>query len=67
MFLFGSAVKPGIHEKHPDLTKLRRGDLEFGCDFRRVYSTVLRDWLKVKPEDVLGKGFEPLKLIDKRA
>lgn len=63
MFLFGSAVKPGIHEKHPDLTKLRRGDLEFGCDFRRVYATVLTEWLKAKPEAVLGKGFQPLKVL----
>lgn len=63
MFLFGSAVKPGLHEKHPDLAKLNRGDLPFGCDFRRVYSTVLRDWMKIKPEGVLGKGFEPLKLL----
>jgi uncharacterized protein (DUF1501 family) len=63
MFLFGSAVKPGLHEKHPDLDKLNRGDLPFGCDFRRVYSSVLRDWMKIKPEGVLGKGFDPLKLI----
>lgn len=63
MFLFGSRVRPGLHEKHPDLAKLRRGDLEFGCDFRRVYATVLHDWMKAKPEAVLGKGFQPLKII----
>ena len=67
MFLFGSAVKPGVHEKHPDLANLNRGDLSFGCDFRRVYSTVLRDWMKIKPESVLGKGFEPLKLLARPA
>ncbi|MBI5862929.1 MAG: DUF1501 domain-containing protein, partial [Planctomycetes bacterium] len=63
MFLFGSHVKPGLHEPHPDLSKLHRGDLEFGCDFRRVYATVLRDWLNAKPEVVLGRGFQPLKVL----
>lgn len=63
MFLFGSQVLAGLHEKHPDLSKLNRGDLAFGCDFRRVYASVLRDWLRIKPDDVLGRGFQPLRLI----
>lgn len=65
VFLFGSKVKPGVHQDHPSLDKLRRGDLEFGCDFRRVYSSVLQDWLGMKPEKVLGKAFQPLPLIQK--
>lgn len=60
MFLFGSRLKAGVYEKHPDLSKLHRGDLAFSCDFRRVYSTVLQNWLKIKPQDVLGQGFQPL-------
>lgn len=63
MFIFGSKIRPGVHEKHPDLDKLHRGDLAFGCDFRRVYADVLKNWLNVKPEQVLGKNFEPLKLV----
>lgn len=63
MFLFGSKIQPGLHEPHPDLSRLRRGDLEFRCDFRRVYSAVLRDWLTMNPEDVLGRGYPPLKII----
>ena len=63
MFLFGSQVRPGIHEKHPNLTKLHRGDLSFGCDFRRVYAAVLQNWLKMRPEKVLGRKFAPLKVI----
>ncbi len=54
MFLVGGAVRPGLHEKHPSLANLHRGDLPFACDFRRVYATVLRDWLKVNPRDVVG-------------
>ncbi|MBL8879922.1 MAG: DUF1501 domain-containing protein [Phycisphaerales bacterium] len=66
LFLFGSQVRPGVHQDHPSLEKLNRGDLQFGCDFRRVYSAVLQDWLSTKPEKVLGKAFQPLALI-KRA
>lgn len=63
LFLFGAKVRAGVHEKHPSLTNLHRGDLQFGCDFRRVYSTVLRQWLDVPPDKVLGKGFQPLNVI----
>jgi uncharacterized protein (DUF1501 family) len=62
MFVFGSRVIPGLHEKHPSLDKLHRGDLAFGCDFRRVYATMLRDWLKMHPAKVVGR-FEPLRLV----
>lgn len=65
MFLFGSQVKAGVHEKHPSLANLHRGDLTFGVDFRRVYAAVLRDWLKAQPEKVIGGSFNPMKLLSK--
>ena len=65
MFLIGSKLRPGIHEEHPSLATLHRGGLAFGCDFRRVYATVLRDWLNIKPDKVLDAGFAPLRLITK--
>lgn len=64
MFLFGSQVRAGIHMKHPSLTDLDRGDLKFRCDFRRVYAGVLRDWLKVRPDRIVGRQ-PPLRIIDK--
>lgn len=63
MFLFGSRVIPGIHGEHPSLSKLHRGDLAFSTDFRRVYAGVLRDWLRIKPGDILPGGQNPLKLV----
>ncbi len=63
LFLFGSKIRAGVHEEHPSLKNLHRGDLAFGVDFRRVYSAVLRDWLEMKPERVLGNAFPPLRLI----
>jgi uncharacterized protein (DUF1501 family) len=63
MFLFGSKVRPGLHEKHPSLESLHRGDLAFGCDFRRVYASVLRDWLKVRTDKILPPAIAPLPVI----
>lgn len=63
MFLIGSQLRPGVHEQHPSLDNLHRGDLSFGCDFRRVYASVLRDWLKTKPDKVLKGSYQPLPLF----
>lgn len=62
MFLFGGRLRPGLHEKHPSLDSLNRGDLAFGCDFRRVYATVLRDWLRINPQPIVP-GVRPMRLI----
>lgn len=63
VFLFGAAVKPGLHGEHPDLRNLNRGDLAHTTDFRRVYAAVLRDWLRVPTQPILGSGFGPLPLL----
>lgn len=63
MFLAGAKVIPGLHENHPDLSRLHRGDLSFGCDFRRVYAAVLQQWLHTRPEPVLGGMYAPLNLV----
>ncbi|TWT45761.1 hypothetical protein RAS1_21920 [Phycisphaerae bacterium RAS1] len=63
MFLFGKSLKPGLHLDHPDLANLHRGDLPFGCDFRRVYASLLRFWLQVDPVKILGGGVQPLPLL----
>lgn len=66
MMLVGSKVRAGVHEPHPDMSKLHRGDLAFTTDFRRVYASVLRDWLKMKPDAVLGGSFGALNIINAR-
>lgn len=63
MFLMGSNVNPGLHGRTPSLTDLDQGDLKFTTDFRNVYSTLLQDWLKTNPENVLGRKFDTLPLI----
>jgi uncharacterized protein (DUF1501 family) len=63
MFFIGGALKPGVHGAHPSLTDLAAGDLKSHTDFRRVYATVLEDWLGAKAEPILGRKFEKLPII----
>jgi uncharacterized protein (DUF1501 family) len=66
VFLFGSRVRPGLHGEFPDLRRLNRGDLAHTVDFRRIYASILRDWLKVPPAPILGPSFGPLAVINTR-
>jgi uncharacterized protein (DUF1501 family) len=63
VFLAGSAVKGGLIGKTPNLLDLDGGDLKAGVDFRRVYATVLEDWLGLTAKAALGEEFEPLPLF----
>jgi uncharacterized protein (DUF1501 family) len=65
LFVVGSAIKPGFHGPDPDLRreKLSRGDVAFQLDFRRIYATMLRNWIKADDTKVLGHTFEPLPLF----
>jgi uncharacterized protein (DUF1501 family) len=62
MFVMGAAVKPGFYGKHPSLTDLdESGDLEMTTDFRRVYATMVEEWLGYRDVVTLLRGhFEPL-------
>jgi uncharacterized protein (DUF1501 family) len=63
VFLVGPACKPGLCGAHPSLDDLDDGDLKFHTDFRRVYATLLHDWLDCSPEPILGPGFELMALL----
>jgi uncharacterized protein (DUF1501 family) len=67
MFIAGGRVKPGLHGTFPGLApeKLSRGDVAFTTDFRRVYSTLLRDWLGADDAEILGRQFEPMDILRK--
>jgi uncharacterized protein (DUF1501 family) len=66
MFLAGSQVVGGLVGKHPSMTDLTDGDIKYHTDFRRVYATLLDDWLGVDSKGVLGDAFEKLALIDRK-
>ena len=63
MFVLGGAVKPGLFGGYPSLTDLHDGDLKFSTDFRSVYATVLKNWLKTDPSAVLKRDFPLLPFI----
>lgn len=64
MFVAGNKVAGGLVGKHPSLSELTDGDLRYHTDFRRVYASLLDDWLGVESRGVLNDTFEKLTLID---
>jgi uncharacterized protein (DUF1501 family) len=61
MFLFGKHVTGGFVGQPPSLTDLDDGNLRMTNDFRRVYATVIKEWLGYDDTAAVLKGrFEPL-------
>ena len=65
VFLLGSRVNAGIHGTSPNLAKLVDGDPVHTTDFRRIYATILDQWLDCPSEPILGKRFAPLDLLQR--
>ncbi len=65
MFIVGDKVKAGLLGKYPSLAPedLYQGDIKYNVDFRNVYAAVLENWLKTKSAPILGKQFEPLRVV----
>jgi uncharacterized protein (DUF1501 family) len=63
ILLAGPGVRPGLVGATPSLVDLQDGDLKMGFDFRRVYATVLEDWLGLPARAALGGAFERLPLF----
>jgi hypothetical protein len=64
MFVVGNKVVGGLVGKHPSLSDLTDGDIKYHTDFRRVYATLLDDWLAVPSKGVLHDPFEKMSFID---
>jgi len=45
MFIVGKGVRGGFYSKHPSLTDLDDGNMKMTTDFRRVYATMIKEWL----------------------
>jgi hypothetical protein len=61
--LLGASVHAGLHGPYPDLNDLHDGDPKMAIDFRRVYATVLENWLRCPSEGLLRGKFGPLALL----
>ncbi|MDR6514226.1 DUF1501 domain-containing protein [Chryseobacterium camelliae] len=53
-FISGGLKKKGLLNPLPDLQKLNEGDLIYSEDFRKVYATILKKWLRADSSKVLG-------------
>ncbi|MEM1211836.1 MAG: DUF1501 domain-containing protein [Planctomycetota bacterium] len=58
VFVFGNAVKPGLHGAHPSLTKLDQGDLIHHTDFRGVYTDLLENWMRMDASAAVAGRFK---------
>src|SRR5207247_2324208 len=63
VLLAGPGVKAGLVGATPKLLDLQDGDLKLSVDFRRVYATILEQWLALPSRPALGGNFEPLPLF----
>ncbi len=63
VFLAGTHIQSGLIGSYPSLTDLVDGDLKMTVDFRRVYATVLEDWLGLPSKNALNGSFERMPLF----
>jgi uncharacterized protein (DUF1501 family) len=63
VFLAGAGVRSGLVGTAPNLLDLVGNAPKKTMDFRRVYATVLQDWLGLSTKTVLGGDFERLSLF----
>ena len=63
VYVVGNKVKGGQYGKPPSLTELDDGNLWHTTDFRRVYASMIGEWMGVDADAVLKGNFEPLGLF----
>ena len=63
MILGGNLKKSGFLNAGPDLMNLDNDDLIYSVDFRRIYATLLENFLEVDSKAVLGRSYEKLTFI----
>jgi uncharacterized protein (DUF1501 family) len=63
-FVVGKGVKGGMYGTPPSLSNLvLDGNLENTTDFRRVYATLIQEWMGADSSKVLGQKLETLKVF----
>jgi uncharacterized protein (DUF1501 family) len=53
-FISGGLKRKGLLNAMPDLKNLNDGDLIYTEDFRKVYATLLKNWLQADSSKILG-------------
>jgi uncharacterized protein (DUF1501 family) len=69
LFIFGNAVKTQMIGKNPDLKDLDNNNIKLQNDFRKVYSSILTDWMGASEASVktilLDKSYDILPIFRK--
>ena len=61
MFVVGKGLQGGFYGNTPSLTDLDDGNLKMTTDFRRVYATMIAEWMGYSDTASILKGeFSPL-------
>lgn len=64
MFVLGNRIDGGFYGDHPSLETLDDGNLIKTTDFRRVYASIIEEWMQYEDsKSILKKDFEPLGLM----
>ncbi len=63
LFVVGGKVRGGLIGQHPRLDDLESNGQRAHTDFRRVYATLLDEWLKIDSRPVLGSRFSPVAFL----
>ncbi len=64
VFVIGAPVRGGLYGEMPSLTDLDDGNLRYTTDFRRVYATLITQWMGQADADaVLRQPFAPFDML----
>ncbi|PTX63434.1 uncharacterized protein (DUF1501 family) [Kordia periserrulae] len=65
VFLIGKQLKKqGFYNPMPNLSNLdENGDIQFDVDFRKIYASILNNWLDVDATKVMRSSFTDIKIV----
>ena len=63
VLLAGNNVAGGIIGQQPDLSVLKNNAPQYSIDFRRVYASILEEWLRVDSLNSLKDSFDRLPIL----
>ena len=67
-FLIGENVKGGLYSEYPSLAQadwLYGEDMRHTIDFRSIYSTLLKQWMGLDPNEIVGGEYEQIRPFEK--
>ena len=63
MFVAGTKLNAGLVGSHPSMDDLLDGDLKHHTDFRKVYASILNNWMGCDSEAILKGSYDPVPLF----